>query len=104
MLATTKLAAIVIIAVGGALVGAMGGWNFGPLTLELTRVDLVLFGTVGGVTLALTGCCFASEYEEARARNRIYLTTLRRLARIGNGVRLKDSRRLFVNPVSTVPS
>jgi hypothetical protein len=83
----TKLAAMSIIALGGALVGVIGGWNFGSLTIDLNQQELASLGAGGGVTLAVIGCFLASEYAEARARNQQHLIVLKRLPTMLAGVR-----------------
>lgn len=76
----TKLAAMLAIGGGGALTGIMGGWNSGPVRLELNQDELALLGAAGGVLLAAIGCYLASEYADARAKNQMYLRILKRLA------------------------
>ena len=93
----SKWAAIAIIGAGGAQVGAMGGWNLAPLTLELGRDNLGAIGATVGVLLALAGCCCASEYAEARAENQRQLTVLRRLASVPSNLQYRNSRSSHVN-------
>jgi hypothetical protein len=94
----TKLAATVVIGAGGALVGIIGGWNLGQLTLELSRDQLTLVGGAGGILLALTACRFASEYAQARAQNERHLASLRRLATFAAADHRRDSKHSIANP------
>src|SRR5262245_42280601 len=76
----TKVAATIFIGAGGALAGVLGGWNLGPVTVELSREQLSLVGALGGALLALTGSCCAIEYAQARDQNEKHLVRLKRLA------------------------
>jgi hypothetical protein len=78
---------MLVIALGGALVGVIGGWNFGSLTIDLSQEELASLGAAGGVVLAVIGCFLASEYADARARNQQHLIVLRRLPTMLAGVR-----------------
>lgn len=93
MTSMIKLAAIAVIAAGGTLAGVIGGWNFGPLTLQLGPEELAMVGGACGIFLAVVGCCLASEYADARARNQVYLTVLRRLAGVIGCRRRKEFSR-----------
>jgi hypothetical protein len=83
----SKLTAMAIIALGGALGGVIGGWNFGSLKIDLNREELASLGAAGGVLFAVIGCFLASEYAEAQARNQQHLIVLRRLPGVLTGAR-----------------
>ena len=82
MITTAKLTAKAVLIAGGALVGLLGGWNLGPLTLDVSREQLGWLGAGGGLLLAALGCHFASEWAEARDQRRTQAVVLQRLLRI----------------------
>ena len=70
MVSNTKLAGSFLIVGGAALVGAMVGWDLGPLRLEVSQdQSATVLAGFGGI-LALLGCGFAIERSEAHARSR----------------------------------
>jgi hypothetical protein len=75
----TKLTAIAILLVGGTLAGLLGGWNMGPLTLNVSRAELGWVGAGAGLLLAGFGCYFALERAEAIARKRMQGVVVQRL-------------------------
>lgn len=83
MIDGTKLAATIAIAAGGTLAGILCGNGLGgPVTIELTQNDLTMIGAVCGLLLALGGCCYASEFADACAKNQRQLTRLHQLVEL----------------------
>ena len=79
MICHAKLIANLLIIAGAALVGALGGWNLGPLRLELPSDQLGVLGAVSCAVLAVLGCRFAVDSVESTARHRVTTTTCDRL-------------------------
>jgi hypothetical protein len=75
-----KLAATALITMAGTFVGAMGGWDFGPLAVELTRNELMAIGAVIGFAFSGIGCHLAMEYAQAREQSRRQFVVLGRLS------------------------
>jgi hypothetical protein len=78
----SKRVATAVILAGGAFVGIELGWFMAPPEFELVLVrdQLALIGAGAGMLFCLLASYLASEYTDARAKNRQQLTTLRRLA------------------------
>jgi hypothetical protein len=89
-----KLSATIALAIGGAVVGLIAGWETGPLTLELSRTDLALIGSVGTGLFFLTCSCLATERAEARAHRQ---REIARLAMVTKQVRAIRSRPIAAN-------
>jgi hypothetical protein len=102
---TNKLSACIAIGAGGALIGALAGWETGPLTLE--RTGLATLGAVGGTFVALAGCYGASEYTQAKAKSRQQLAAINRFIALVVGSKprtlsedlLPDERLAAVNEI-----
>jgi len=60
-------------------VGVIAGWDLAPLTLELGQSQLGAICAVIGALFTLTGCCYASECSDARAKSQRQLARLTKL-------------------------
>jgi hypothetical protein len=78
MISHAKLIANLLIIAGAALVGTLGGWNLGPLRLELASDQLAVLGAVSCAALAVLGCRFAVDSDELTARPRVTTTKCNR--------------------------
>ncbi|GEM_PF-1368825 len=78
-----KLVTYATIVFGGTISGALVGILAGPVRILLSTEEVGILGACAGACLAIVGCKFAVEHQEAREANRqLFLALETRLARI----------------------
>ena len=79
----SKLVTYATIVFGGTISGALVGILGGPVRISLSTEELGILGACVGASLAISGCKFAIEQQEAREQNRELFRALEtRLARV----------------------
>jgi len=79
----SKLVTYATIVFGGTISGALVGLLAGPVRILLSSEEVGILGACVGACLAIVGCKFAIEQQEAREHNRELFRALEtRLARI----------------------
>lgn len=86
----TTFAGALLIVGSAALMGALGGWKAGPLSLEMSQQQLsMLFASVAG-SCAVLGCGYVLERSATRAKShaaflRLQRTLLKRFEQADDG-------------------
>jgi hypothetical protein len=79
----SKLVTYATIVFGGTISGALVGSVAGPVRILMSVEEVGILGACVGACLAILGCKFAMEHQEAREANRqLFLALETRLARI----------------------
>ncbi len=79
----SKLVTYATIVFRGTISGALVGILAGPVRILLSTEEVGILGACAGACLAIVGCKFAVEHQEARETNRqLFLALETRLARI----------------------
>ena len=78
-----KFCTYVVIVFGGTISGALAGTAAGPINIQLSIDHMGTLGACAGAFMAVLGCLFALEHQQAAVRNREIFRLLEgRLSRV----------------------